>query len=132
MDTVLQAQRHAGEAGCAPRHPPSPQPPPQLPPKPTPTPAPASTVPQCLPLPQVLKYDLASFIPKIDIEQGVHHMLTAHVWTGELTTVENQYYGVRPGQKVRAMIFSLDVPGERHRCTGRGTSPSIAPHTAPH
>ena len=39
-------------------------------------------------------------------------MLTAHVWSGELTTVENKYYGVLPGQKVRAMIFSLDAPGE--------------------
>jgi len=37
--------------------------------------------------------------------------ITSYVWSGVLTTVENKYYGVVGGQKVRALIFSLDIPG---------------------
>lgn len=41
----------------------------------------------------------------------IKHNITSHVWTGELTTVDNKYYGIKAGTKVRLMCFSLDLPG---------------------
>lgn len=37
--------------------------------------------------------------------------ITSYFWTGVLTTVENKYYGVLGGDRVRILIFSLDIPG---------------------
>jgi hypothetical protein len=41
----------------------------------------------------------------------VKHNITSHFWSGELTTIENKYYKVSAGTKVKLLVFSLDIPG---------------------
>lgn len=41
------------------------------------------------------------------VEQNIKSM----TWSGILTTVENAHFGVKGGQKVNLLVFSLEIPG---------------------
>lgn len=41
------------------------------------------------------------------VEQNIKSMY----WSGFLTTVENVHFGVKGGQKVHLLVFSLEIPG---------------------
>lgn len=41
----------------------------------------------------------------------VQDNIKSKYWSGMLTTVENKHFGVKGGQKVELLVFSLEIPG---------------------
>jgi len=43
--------------------------------------------------------------------EWVQDNIKSKFWSGTLTTVENKHFGVKGGQKVELLVFSLEIPG---------------------